>query len=366
MKSYGLAVVGNGATALDEEGVAYVNRHTGDFLQAVSEFADDMVFVQPGVAYQPSGNLHDLPYPDQDSMLTFRSSWREKGFVKAAARVFRAIAQAKFVYIFYPGTFPEMAARLCRLLRKPYGIYLRGDPQATPNATSGTLARARFVITVSADLALARGAPAGSVVRIRPMLDLSETDIYVRDYRLRKMGAWRLLFVGRVEKAKGILELLNAARHLHQREFPFQLTIVGGGPLLGAVRSMVSAVPGLPVEAIGPVSDKRKLADMYETSDIFVLPTHHEGFPRVLYEAMIRSVAVVTTPVGGIPELMANGENCLLVPAGSSEKLAEAIESLCADLSRMQRLSEAGLATTRRVLSSYPTHIRAFKEARHA
>lgn len=360
-----IVVIGNGATAIDKRGTAYVNRHTGKFLQEVSVFAGGVTFIQPGISHRPAGNLHDLPYPDQHSMLTFRSSWREKDFVKKAVAVFIAIMRARLVYIFYPGTFPEMVARFCRFLGKPYGIYLRGDPLATRNSTSETLGRARFVTTVSERLATARGAPAGSVVRIRPMLDINEADIFLRDYRRRGNGPWRLLFVGRVEEAKGIAELLDAAERMHARSFPFHLTIVGGGPLLEDARSIVSAVASLPVEVVGPISDKRQLAALYEASDIFVLPTHHEGFPRVLYEAMIKSMLVVTTPVGGIPELMADGGNCFLVPVGDSERLAETIEAACQDVERMQQLSEAGLATTRRVLNSYPSHIAAFKEALH-
>lgn len=365
MKRQNIVVIGNGATAVDGDGTAYVNRHTGEFLQSVDELVGNMVFVQPGVAYSPAGNLHDLPYPEPSSVLTFRASWREKGFVKAVIAVVLAIMRAQLVYIFYPGTFPEMVARLCRALGKPYGIYLRGDPGAMRNASPETLARACFVITVSERLAKAWGARPGSVIRIRPMLDISEADVLVRDFRQKVAGHWRLLFVGRIEEAKGVPELLDAAELLHARGFPFELKLVGGGPLLDWARSRVSQIAGLPVEIVGPVSNKDQLAKLYEASDIFVLPTHHEGFPRVLYEAMIRSMLVITTPVGGIPELMTDGKNCLLVPVGDSGKLAAAMELICQDLERMQGLSEAGLATTRHVLASYPTHVSAFKEASH-
>ena len=360
-----VAVIGNGATALDKSGVGYINRHTSDFLGAIGESGRSVAFIQPGVSYSPEGNLHDSRCQDQYSMLTFRLSWRKKGFVKDVAAVLLAIVRAQLVYIFYPGTFPEMVARLCRALGKPYGVYLRGDPGVTRKASPKTLACARFVITVSEHLAMTRGARADSVVRIRPMLDISEADVFERDFRQRETGPWKLLFVGRVEEAKGISELLHAAELLHKRGFSFELKIVGGGPLLEAARSRVTAVAGLPVEVVGPISDKRQLAALYETSDIFMLPTHHEGFPRVLYEAMIKSMLVVTTPVGGIPELMKDGKNCLLVPVEDPERLALSVESLCQDVERMQQLSEAGLATTRSVLSSYPTHIAAFKEASH-
>ena len=115
-------------------------------------------------------------------------------------------------------------------------------------------------------------------------------------------------------------------------------------------------------------SGRKKSALMaeYEAADFFVLPTHHEGFPRVLYEAMINAMVIVTTFVGGIPGLMKNGENCIEIPLKSPKVIADAIENLSRDAVQMQRLSESGLETIMTVLNTYPSHLEAVKGALNA
>ena len=360
MKS--IVVIGNGATAVDGSGACYLNKHTAAFLEELSE-ADvgPTVFVQPRISYSPGANLHDSACDRSVTNLVFGSSWRERGFLANIAKVIRTIVIARFVYIFYPGKFPEWAARLCRAMRKPYGIYLRGDPSVLAVGAQ-SLSDADFVITVSESLAREHGA-SGRITRIRPMLDLSETDIFRRHERRGVQRTWRLLFVGRIETAKGITELLAAAEIMHSQGLKFRLTIVGGGPLLEQTRAHVSGNGDLPVDLLGPILAREQLAEIYRNNDILVLPTHHEGIPRVLYEAMIRSVVVVSTPVGGIPELLAHDVNSVLVPVGNANALAEAVMSLCADPSRLQKLSEAGLETALKVIRTFPSHAAAFKEA---
>jgi glycosyltransferase involved in cell wall biosynthesis len=92
---------------------------------------------------------------------------------------------------------------------------------------------------------------------------------------------------------------------------------------------------------------------------LFVLPTHEEGFPRVLYEAMIKSAVIVTTMVGGIPGLMEDGVNCLAIPVGDAPAIADAIERLADDAPLRRRLAEQGLSTVREVLQSRPPHLQA-------
>jgi glycosyltransferase involved in cell wall biosynthesis len=80
------------------------------------------------------------------------------------------------------------------------------------------------------------------------------------------------------------------------------------------------------------------LADL----DLVVLPSWTEGLPLVVLEAMARRRAVVATPVGGTPELVADGETGLLVPARDPRALADGIRSLLADPDRRRRMGEAG------------------------
>lgn len=84
------------------------------------------------------------------------------------------------------------------------------------------------------------------------------------------------------------------------------------------------------VEHLGPVSMNQRVK-CFENADIFVLPTYAEAMPISVIEAMAAGLAVITTPVGGIPELVSDGEDGLLVPPGDVSALAEKIAMLASD-----------------------------------
>jgi glycosyltransferase involved in cell wall biosynthesis len=78
---------------------------------------------------------------------------------------------------------------------------------------------------------------------------------------------------------------------------------------------------------------------------IFALPSHNEGVPMALLEAMSRSLPVLTTPVGGIPEVIENDRNGLMVPPGDVEAIEAALERLLQSSAERARLGTAARAT---------------------
>ena len=88
---------------------------------------------------------------------------------------------------------------------------------------------------------------------------------------------------------------------------------------------------GNQVEFAGYVPFGPQLETLYRGSDIFILPSLSEGFPRVIVEALAYGVPVVATTVGGIPHLLRDGHDALLVEPGSSCQLAAAIQRLRQD-----------------------------------
>jgi glycosyltransferase involved in cell wall biosynthesis len=77
-------------------------------------------------------------------------------------------------------------------------------------------------------------------------------------------------------------------------------------------------------------------------ADFFVLPSRDEGLPLAVLEAMARSLPVVVTPVGGVPEVVKDREHGLLVPVDDDRALAAAIETIARDLALRSALGEAG------------------------
>lgn len=152
-------------------------------------------------------------------------------------------------------------------------------------------------------------------------------------------GLFRILTIGRMDTLKRFDLVLKATARLRCRTgVPIRAVLVGDGPLRGALERQAAEL-GLSdaVDFPGPVFD---VAPLYRQADVFVLASDQEGTPNVILEAMSSGLAVVATAVGGIPSLIANGENGILIPAGSEDDLAGALESLSTDIELRRRLGD--------------------------
>jgi colanic acid/amylovoran biosynthesis glycosyltransferase len=167
-----------------------------------------------------------------------------------------------------------------------------------------------------------------------------------------RMGATsiQIVCVGRLVPAKGQHILLRAFNRLHAKGHAIRLTFVGDGPDLPSLKREV-AEEGLEGSvafrgALNHDETRRQLAE----ADIFALASFAEGVPVALMEAMAMAVPCVSTCVAGIPELIRDKQDGLLVPPSSVECLASAIESLLVDSALRDRLGAAGRA---RVIDRY-------------
>lgn len=145
-------------------------------------------------------------------------------------------------------------------------------------------------------------------------------------------GPFRLLFVGRVVRQKGLSYLLDALATVKaQRAGDWQLRIVGDGPLRPRLEAQAVQL-GIAdlVEFTGWLPFERVPVEM-QSADLFVLPSIVEGMPLVLLQAMACGLPVVATSVPGSIDLVQPGRNGLLVPAKDASTLAEALSSLFAD-----------------------------------
>jgi glycosyltransferase involved in cell wall biosynthesis len=154
----------------------------------------------------------------------------------------------------------------------------------------------------------------------------------------RRRAPIRLLFVGWLERDKGILELLEACQQLG-RERQFTLDIAGEGHASEEARGLVSRY-GLTevVRFLGwlqPQELRRALAD----ADVFVLPSWGEGLPNAMVEAMAARLAVVVTSVGAIPDVITHRRSGLLVAPKDMESLRLALSEIIDDGDLRDRLA---------------------------
>jgi glycosyltransferase involved in cell wall biosynthesis len=140
------------------------------------------------------------------------------------------------------------------------------------------------------------------------------------------------LFVGRLSEEKGIREAVEATEGLN-------LVVAGDGPLRDLVPN-----------ALGFVSHD-EAQTLIARAAVVVLPSHREGLPMVLLEAMARGRAIVATPVGGIPSLIEDGVTGLLVPNGDAAALRGAITKLLGNPALRRKLGAAARARVQEVAS---------------
>lgn len=169
----------------------------------------------------------------------------------------------------------------------------------------------------------------------------------------RGNGRLRLLGVGRLVEKKGFDVLVEACKILDRRGVPFEAAIVGQDGDHGALlRERIHRL-GLDGRVTLPgAAGQEQLYEEYRHASAVCLPCRllaedRDGIPNVLVEAMACGAPVVSTGVSGIPELVADGENGLLVPPDDPDALAEALIRLHEDPALAERLARAGEETVR-------------------
>lgn len=171
----------------------------------------------------------------------------------------------------------------------------------------------------------------------------------------------QILFVGRLEKRKGVTDLFEAIPQVLRRHPGARFTFAGadnsrhdgfqnqeGTDYPGYFSAHYPGCTGA-VDFLGEVSDGR-LQGLYQSCDLLVAPSLYESFGLIYPEAMNYAKPVIGCRTGGIPEVVDDGVTGLLVDPGAPRQLAEAIGSL---LSSPARMREMGLAGRQQVLSRF-------------
>lgn len=149
------------------------------------------------------------------------------------------------------------------------------------------------------------------------------------------------LMLAAMRPAKGHPFLLRALDLLRRDGVAVTVLIVGDGPDGDAVRRRAEEL-GLGPEWARFLGFRADAPDLLEAADFLVLPSLMEGLPMAILEAMSHALPVVATPVGGVGELIVDGEHGLLVPPGDPEALASAIARMATDPALRASLGASG------------------------
>jgi glycosyltransferase involved in cell wall biosynthesis len=246
---------------------------------------------------------------------------------------------------------------LARLFRRPYILHVHGSEfmqfyehecgPLTKRAVQWTFENAGLMLALSEQwksllLSICPSAHIEVLPNGVPIPDVSSKPEHA--------SIQTILFLGRLGKRKGTYELVNAFHRIANR-FPDAVLICAGD---GDVKELQALAAEL------GIADKTKFPGWttaeqtrhyLSVSSIFALPSYAEGLPMALLEAMSWQLAVISSPVGGIPTVLRDQENGLLVTPGDVDSLSRALSSLLADPDLRSRLSEAARATVEREYS---------------
>lgn len=346
-----ILVVGNGSIGQDKNcSKSYINNRTGQFLRNLKKEKFEVTYLEPLTEFDFHSNLQNFCL--EDNGISFVSLHQQKGIKKLGLlfKISSLIRNNDFIYIFIPGTLGRIVGLLSILLLKPYGIYLRGEVKLT-FFNKIVLHKASFILTVSPHLKELVTPHQENIDCIRPMIDINPNDLYKKEYQFRENIT--VLYVGNLSIGKGIMELLEVALRFEKVNPQITFRIVGGGALYSDLQQTK-----LPSNIIltGQIEDKEALLKEFRQADVFYFPSHTEGFPRVLFEAMSQSLPIFTTMVGGISGYMRANENCIAIPEKDSIRQFEIISSNLENETILNQIASNSFNTINEILKKMKTH----------
>jgi glycosyltransferase involved in cell wall biosynthesis len=271
-------------------------------------------------------------------------------FAVFAGRIDLVQIQASDYQVFWEAA---LYARMARILRRPV-LFRIGGAFDVFHGEASTIER-RFIAAVLRlpDVVIAQSRFAsdylrsagrtGEIVLLPNWMNVIDSSSPPRPPAIRPTC---LFIAGQEAHRKGIEEVLGAAERLKARGCDVEFHLVAVPPFLKK-RIADSGIGGA-IRLEDPVEHHRLLALM-QRCEIFLLPSHAEGFPNSLVEAMAAGMACVATPVGAVPEMGAEG-GILIVPVGNVSALADAISQLIASAELRNRL---GIQARRTVCAHY-------------
>lgn len=166
------------------------------------------------------------------------------------------------------------------------------------------------------------------------------------DHACRNPQKCTFLFLGKICDHKGVFDLLNVINENSEQLRPFLRLLIAG---IGETERLLSYIKTHHLEDIieykGWVDGDEK-TQLLNQSDVFVLPSYYEGVPISLLEGFSYHLPAITTPVGGIPEILKDGENGILIQPGDKKALFLAMKRLIESPELREKMGNIGYITS--------------------
>lgn len=252
----------------------------------------------------------------------------------------------------------RVASLVQRLIGLPYSFTAHAKDifheDVNHESLKNKIRAARFVVTVSdfnqAYLRDMMGNEPADIRRLYNGIDLTR---FQPDTAIARQSEL-IVSVGRLVEKKGFDVLIRACRHLKNWEIPFKCEIIGKGDLQKSLETLISQLDLEDrVKLIGP-RPQEEVLEAYQGAGIFTLPCiigkdgNRDGLPTVLLEAMATGLPAVSTSLTGVPEIIDDRQNGLLIPPGDVEALARALAELLTNEGQRHAYGSAARAKVER------------------
>lgn len=316
-----------------------LRQHLRTLLTSTGELGVSAAVAGPDHGYPPEIEWFPLEVGDRPRL---PRDLRALGQLRRAAGAWQpdlihahGVKAALLTFLAFPPAAPPLVATY-------HNRWLGGPLTALLRALAG---RATASITVS-DAVQASLAAHG----IRPSgLRVIRNGIDVRAFypapAPQHVDPFTFLFLGRLTDEKGVPLLLELARQL-EGQVGLRIVAAGEGPL----QSAVEAVAGRPGGVLEFLGSQRAVLPLYHRADAVLLPSLSEGLPMVALEAMACGLPLIASAVGGVPELVVDGETGILLTSRDPAVWTRTLQDLAQDRRKAQRLGSAG---RRRVESDF-------------
>ena len=194
--------------------------------------------------------------------------------------------------------------------------------------------------------ALMKIAPAGKITVIKNAISLP----FLSDRQKKENKSINIVFLGLIGERKGIFDLIKVLSRLIAEECNIHLTVGGNGDIKRLINEIEKNGLKNNVTYAGWIVGNDK-DELMRNTDIFVLPSYGEGMPMTILEAMSYAIPVIATNVGGIPELIKDGETGHLIEPGNLDQLLEKMKKLIEDENMRVSMGKKGRETVEKDFS---------------
>ena len=332
----------------------YCEPNTGKFASELQQLGNDITLF--GQIVDNIDEVHKFDLLENNITIKVKKRKRNKiyNYICLYLKVLVIINKFDFIYIFYPNSFKYIAL-IAKIFNVRYGLYIRGEKGFYSKTSQWIYKNSSIVFTISEQFTqyIKNISQKTIALTVRPMISYTNKDIeYNRNYN-RSKNVTKILFLARITFEKGIKELLNAINILNDKGYNIHLTIVGDGEDMCSVRKLVNSLSLNNIVTItGAIYNNNIKKEYFLNSDLYILPTYHEGFPRTLYEAMIFGTPIITTFVGTIPFLMKDEYNCKKIQPQSIDSIIEVLEFAINNPTLMEMYARNAIKTVESIFDS--------------